>query len=75
MQQCTEREAIRKLAIESGRHSERLSDLEEHRKRQNGLLFRIEDKIDNLIKWMMTASLTVLGGFILGLVAWLVQRG
>ncbi len=75
MQPCKEQESIHNLAIEAGRHAERLSDLEEHRKRQNGILLRIEDKIDNLIRWMMTASLTVLGGFVLGLIAWLVQRG
>lgn len=75
MQPCTERDLIQKLAVESGRHAERLSDLEEHRKRQNGILLRIEDKIDNLIRWLMTASITLLGGFVLGLIAWLVQRG
>lgn len=61
--------------VNNRRLAERLTDLEEHRKRQNGMLLRIEDKIDNLIRWMMTASLTLLGGFVLGLIAWLVQRG
>lgn len=75
MQPCTEREAIQNLAVETGRHSERLSDLEDHRRRQNGTLLRIEDKIDNLIKWLMTASITVLGGFVLGLITWLVRGG
>jgi len=66
---------IREIVKHINNHEGRITNLEEFRRQQNASLVRIEEKIDDLIKWFMTASITVLGGFVLGVLAWLVQRG
>lgn len=55
---------IMTLKIEQGRHTERLADLEEYQKRQNGSLQRVEEKVEGMYKMVIG----LLGGVVASLI-------
>lgn len=59
------------LTILTARHEERLADLEDCRRRQNGTMQRLEQKLDQLIMWMMTAAITGLGALVVTVIGWI----
>ena len=75
MEPCKQDLIIRDRLIVQAKHGERIDDMEDYRAKQNGALLRVERKIDDLLKWIMATAVVMSGGFILGLVTWLVQKG
>ncbi len=59
------------LMLLTARHEERLADLEDCRRRQNGTMQRVEQKLDKLIMWMMTAAVTALGAMVVAVIGWI----
>jgi hypothetical protein len=54
-----------------GRHEERISNLEKWQEKQNGSLQRLEEKVDNINKLL----LTLLGGVCTSLILLVLQMG
>jgi hypothetical protein len=63
-------EKVASLEVQHARHEERISDLEEWRKKVNGHLDRIETKLSN-IGWGIAATL---GGVVVDLILRLAGR-
>lgn len=62
--------SLEDMAVELGRHGERINSLEEHRERQNGCLQRIEAKLDRFTWWLVLT----LGGAVTSLVVVLLKQ-
>ena len=86
---CSQADHINSIKVELGKHGERLESLEKYNLQQNGAILRVEakvdrlddkldDRMDTLKIWMLNTLVKVsslFGVFVLGLVAWLIQRG
>ena len=86
---CSQTGPINEVKVELGKIGQRVDALEKYNIQQNGAISRIEfkvdklddkldDKMDTLQTWMLNTLVKVvsmLGVFMLGLVAWLIQRG
>lgn len=62
------RATVGELAIEVGRHEERLENLEGWQKKQNGTIVRVEEKVDKMIYLHFAELATIVG------VAWYLGR-
>lgn len=62
-------ERVSKLEIFQARAEERITDLEDYCQKQNGSLQRLEDKVDNINRWLIG----LLGGVIASLILLLVN--
>ncbi len=51
-----------------------VSHIKDWQTKQNGTIQRVEQKIDRLIFWMMTAALGTLGSLIIGLILFFVNK-
>ena len=81
---CSQIKPVNEIKVEIGKIGQRVDALEKYNIQQNGAISRIEvkvdkldDKIDDLQTWMLNTLVKVssmFGVFVLGLVAWLIQR-
>jgi uncharacterized coiled-coil protein SlyX len=62
-------ERVAVLEVTQARVDERITDLEEYRRKQNGTLQRLEEKIDTLNRWLIG----LLGGVIASLLLLLIN--
>jgi len=67
-------EEIMAIKIEQGKHAERLDDLEEHQRKQNGSLQRVESKVEKMYQMVIGLMGGVIASLIL-LVVNLVLKG